>query len=369
MPNQNTITEPLWKEMATMPAFHGGLLTESHRQALVGTCLRDYHNNLATTLPECKARSGGLILPEGDFDSLMGMNGRIRNHGPIYRQTLWALYRDLLDRDGTSLFWRMYYCNRKGPEWVDGKSEMVKQNRCYSLFCPSCRKEIQRRRVTRAKKHFGHLPMNRLYFLTVLHKCATDLDRIKSDIAGFKGKVKRAIRKAEHLSQVEMQGAMEIDLKHPSLYEVATMDGSRDYRQHCADALGALGIHLGQPDCPDKFWLIHYHAIVDIGQNTPKQVKDVLKNAFSGNHRVRLDSFHSVHKTPKKTSLNKCATYPLKSKLQYAENIYADDPDKDNKSCYGEAYTPEDMAYLCKAVDDGGNLELMKYDYGSRGNG
>lgn len=369
MPNQNTLSAPLWAKMTNMPAFNGGLLTESHRQALVGACLRDYHNNLASTLPEYKAPSGGLILPEGNFDFLMGMNKRVRNHGPIYRQTLWALYCDLLDRDGTDLFWRMYYCNRMGPEWVNGKPKMVKQNRCYSLFCPTCRKEIQGRRVTRAKKHFGQLPINRLHFLTVLHKCTSDLDGIKNDVAGFKGKVKRAFRKAEHLSRIEMQGAIEVDLKHPSLYEVATMDGSQDYRQHCAEALGALGIHLGQPDCPDKFWLIHYHGIVDIGENTPEQVKEVLKDAFPGNHRVRLGSFHPIDKTPKKVSLEKCATYPLKSKLQYGINIYADDPYKDNKTCYGEAYAPEDMAYLCKAVDYGGNLELMKYDFGCRGNG
>jgi hypothetical protein len=166
-----------------------------------------------------------------------------------------------------------------------------------------------------------------------------------------------------------MQGAMEIDLKHPSLYEVATKDGGQDYRMHCAEALGALGIHLGQPDCPDKFWLIHYHGIVDIGRNIPDQVKEVLKDAFPGNHRVRLDLFHSVDKTPKMILLEKCATYPLKSKLQYGTNIYADDPDKDNKTCYGQAFAPEDMAYLCTAVDNGGNLELMKHDFGSRGKG
>jgi hypothetical protein len=67
--------------------------------------------------------------------------------------------------------------------------------------------------------------------------------------------------------------------------------------------------------------------------------------------------------------LEKCATYPLKSKLQYGTNIYADDPDKDNKTCYGQAFAPENMAYLCTAVDNGGNLELMKHDFGSRGKG
>ena len=64
-----------------------------------------------------------------------------------------------------------------------------------------------------------------------------------------------------------------------------------------------------------------------------------------------------------------CWGYPIKSKLQYGVNIYADDPYKDNKTCYGEAYGPDDMAYLCKVVDDGGNLELMKFDLGSRGGG
>ncbi len=359
MPSQNTLSGPLWAKMAAMPPFGSGLLLKTHRQALVGACQRDFYTNLATTLPEYTVPSGGLILPEGDFNYLMKKNGRVRNHGPIYRQTLWALYRDMLDRDGTALFWRMYYCNR------DGKNG-GKQNRCNSLFCPSCRKEIQKRRQTRAKKHFGHLPMNRLYFLTVLHMCATDLDDIKKDVGRFKRKVKRAFGKAEHLSQVKMQGAMEVDLKHPWLYDVATKDGDRDYRKHCLETLGALDVHLGQPNCPDRFWLIHYHAIVDIGGNTPDQVKEVLKDAFPGNHRVRLDAFHQVDKTPKAISLDKCASYPLKSKLQYGVNIYADDSFKDNKTCYGEAYALEDMAYLCEAVDDGGNLDLMRFDYGGR---
>lgn len=360
MPNQNTLYTPLWEKMASLAPFNGGLLNNNHRQALVGACQRDFYNNLANTLPEYSPPSGGLILPEGGFDDLMERNGRVRNHGPVYRQTLWALYRDMLDREGTKLFWRMYECNRDGE---NGR----KQNRCNSLFCPSCRKVIQRRRSKRAMKRFGHLPMNRLYFLTVLHKCATGLGDIEKDIGQFKRKVKYAFNKAEHLSPVEMQGSMEIDLKHPSLYEVATVGCGSDYRQHSMEALGALGIHLGQPDCPDMFWLIHYHAIVDIGQNTPVQVKEVLKDAFPGNHRVRLQAFHPVHKTPKMVSLDKCATYPLKSKLQYGENIYADDPLKDNKSCYGSAYALEDMAYLCVAIHNGGNLKLMKYDYGSRG--
>lgn len=368
MPHLNTISGPLWAKMLAMAPFSGELLTETHRQALVAACQRDFANNLAITLPESKKQpSGGLILPEGDFDDLMARNGRVKKHGPIYRQTLWALYRDMLDRDGTALFWRMYYCNRKGPERVNGKVKMVKQNRCHSLFCPSCRAEMQRRRQTRAKKHFGHLSMNRLYFLTVLHKCVTDLDDIRNDIYGFKGKMKRAFKKVDHLAPVEMQGAMEIDLKHPSLYEVATMEGGIAYRQHCSEALGALGVHFDQPSCLERFWLIHYHAIVDIGGNTPDQVKEVLKEAYPGNHRVRLEAFHRVNRTPKATSLDKCTSYPLKSKLQYGVNIYADDPSKDNKTCYGKPYDAEDMAYLCKAVDDGGNLELMKFDFGSRG--
>jgi hypothetical protein len=59
----------------------------------------------------------------------------------------------------------------------------------------------------------------------------------------------------------------------------------------------------------------------------------------------------------------------MKSKLQYSENTYADDPDKGNKSRYGKAYALEDMAYLCSAVDINGNLKLMKYDFGRRGKG
>ncbi|NKB48133.1 MAG: hypothetical protein GKS02_02090 [Alphaproteobacteria bacterium] len=370
MPNTDTFSAPLWAKMAAMPALSGGLLTEAHRRGLVAACQRDLHDDLIATLPEYnKASAGGLILPESEFDDLMDHNKRVKNHGPIYRQTLWALYRDMLDRDATYLFWRMYYCNRKGPEWVDGKPEFVKQNRCHSLFCPLCRKDKQRSRQVRAKKRFGDLPMGRLYFLTVLYKCATDLDNIKLDVEGFKGKMEREFKKAGHLAPVEMQGAMEIDLKHPWLYEVATKNGDKDYRKHCAEALGAMGVHLNQPSCPERFWLIHYHAIVDVGRNSPDEIKKVLKSAFAGSHRVRLEAFHPISKTPMATSLDKLAAYPIKSKLQYGVNIYADNPYRDNKTCYGKAYSSDDMAYLCRVVDDGGNLELVKFDIGGRGGG
>lgn len=368
MPKLDTISAPLWAKMATMPAFSGGLLTEAHRSGLVAACQRDLRDDLVETQPEYnKAPAGGLILPESEFRALMARNKRVKNHGPIYRQTLWALYRDMLDRDATHLFWRMYNCNRKAGELVDGKPKLVKQNRCCSLFCPSCRKEKQRSRQVRAKKKFGHLPMERLYFLTVLYKCATDLDDIRRDIKGFKGEMKRAFGKAGHLSPVEMQGAMEIDLKHPWLYEVATKGGDQDYRGHCAEALGAMGVHLDQPSCPDRFWLIHYHAIVDVGRNNPDEIKKVLKSAFDGSHRVRLEAFHPIDKTPMATSLDNLAAYPIKSKLQYGVNIYANDPFRDNKTSYGKAYSSDDMAYLCKIVDDGGNIELVKFDLGSRG--
>ena len=360
MRHPNHSSAPLWSILANMPSFTGSLMTETNRQALVDACQRDFDVNLTKTLSDYNKPSGGLILPERHFDDLMGRNGRVNNHGKIYRKTLWALYRDMLDRDGTSLFWRMYECNRDSE---NGR----KQNRCNSLFCPACRTAIQKRRQSRAKDKFSDTPHNQLYFLTVLHKCVTELNDVKKDIASFKSKMKRTFKKADHLSSVETQGAMEIDLKHPWLYNQATLDGDRDYRKHCAEALGAMGINFDDPECPDKFWLIHYHAIVDIGVNDPDQIKEVLKSAFTGNHRVRLESFHSEDKTPKDTSLDKCASYPLKSKLQYAVNIYADDPDKNSKTCYSKEYSPEDMAYLCCAIDKGGNLQLMKYDFGSRG--
>jgi hypothetical protein len=212
---------PLWAKLADMRSFQDGLLTETHRQALVQACLRNFNTNIGNVPEKSKEPTGGLILPEADFDALMDRNGRVKNTQIIYRQTLCALYSDLLDRDGTALFWRMYYCNCKALTRVDGEIKKNK-NRCRSLFCPSCRTEIHNRRKTRAKKKFGHLPKNRLYFLTVLHKCSADLDNIKQDVKSFKAKMKRAFTKADRLSPIEMKGSMEIDLKHPSLYEVAT---------------------------------------------------------------------------------------------------------------------------------------------------
>ncbi len=126
MPNTDTFSAPLWAKMAAMPSFGGGLLTDAHRSRLVAACQRDLRGDPAPSLPEYnKTPAGGLILPEAGFADLMERNKRVKDHGPIYRQTLWALYRDVLDRDATHLFWRMYYCNRKGPEMVDGNP------RCY----------------------------------------------------------------------------------------------------------------------------------------------------------------------------------------------------------------------------------------------
>jgi hypothetical protein len=124
---------PLWEKLADMRSFQDGLLTETHRQALVQACLRNFNTNIGNVPEKSKEPTGGLILPEADFDALMDRNGRVKNTQIIYRQTLCALYSDLLDRDGIALFWRMNYCNRKAPTRVDGEIKKIK-NRCRSLF-------------------------------------------------------------------------------------------------------------------------------------------------------------------------------------------------------------------------------------------
>ena len=249
---------------------------------------------------------------------------------------------------------------------VDGEAIKVRQKKCRSMFCPSCRQERQKERQKRALKLFGHRPHDRLYSLTILYNCPTSLDKMAGLIGQFKGEVKAAFDKANHLSPVRFQGAMEMDLKHAALFAITNDAGGYETREHSKQAMAALGIDIESQSCPPEWWLLHFHALVDIGSNSLAVVKQVLKASFKGSHRVQLKALHSPNKTPKVKSIENLAAYQLKSKLQYAENIYADNPSVPNKSRYGKAYDPLTMANLCKLYDRQGNIDFVKYDFGTR---
>jgi hypothetical protein len=371
MTYENTFTAPLWAKLTTDPILEnwcGGLLTDAHRSDLIRASFAAASDATPETfIPAYESsRSGGLFHPKADFDSLISGNMAIKRRGPIYRKMLWALYRDSLDREATDLFWRIYYCHRKAPEFVDGKSKMVRHNYCRSMFCPTCRDRHQSQRRKLAMKLFARRPHHKLQFLTVLYDCPLRLNGIKALVGNFKKEVKQAFDRVDHLSPIRCLGAMELDLKHPWLFEVATIDGDTAHRTHCKQAFASMDIDLDSPTCPDRWWLLHYHALVDIGDNDIDGVKKVFKQTFPGAHRVRLSGLHEEDKTPKTESIQNLASYQLKSKLQYAENIYANDPTRPNKSRYGKEFAPEAMAEICKVFDDNGNIELVKYDYGRR---
>jgi len=237
------------------------------------------------------------------------------------------------------------------------------------MFCPSCRDKRQKERSKLALDLFSDRPHDRLHALTILYQCPTNLDNIKPLIERFRYEVDYTFQKAKHLSPVQFHGAMELDYKRPSLFEVTTLDGDTAHRAHCKQAFAAMGIDLNSPACPESWWLVHYHAIVDVGKNSASAVNQVLHDAFKGAHRVRMTGLHDEGWTPKLESIENLSNYQLKSKLQFGENIYSDDPTRQNRTCYGAAYEPHIIAQLCKTFDENKNIYLIKFDYGSRGSG
>jgi hypothetical protein len=279
--------------------------------------------------------------------------------GRMFITTVEALFSDSDDAEALKIGVRLANCCPRSP--------------CGLVFCPRCRKAKQAKIAADVIDRFGLVPRDRLRFLTVIDSVQTSHQDLPAAFRRFRKKLANAFSKSAPDARVF--GYLEVDIKTPDMFN-GTYQNSHgvavDHRPHAKALLKGLGLDLDSPPHPAKFYLLHLHAIVDLGCDTNDLNSDaILKRSFPHPYQVRVTPlwpeqprcegdkrFATVEE-----SLTRISGYMLKFKLQYADNIFADSPGKTTLSKYKGAYPASDIVDLCKLADDGQNFKMFGYKY------
>ena len=227
---------------------------------------------------------------------------------------------------------------------------------CNSPFCPRCRHKRQKDAAKDALLKFSYVPRDQLRFLTILLPVLYSPD--KTDLKQRRDKAKKDIIKAlRPLNDVRLFGYFEIDVKDADNLDIT----SREYK--VLSDLGLLPIlnarFLNHP------YLLHYHAIVDLGQNTVADLRSALQPHFPHNYQINIKQLYAQKLVP--DNLQNLAFYMLKFRAQFSTNIYAND-DTENKSMtrYRDLYPQQRMSHYVSLVHDVGKFKFFKFHYNVR---
>jgi hypothetical protein len=277
----------------------------------------------------------------------------------MFVTTVDALFSDSTDAVALNIGVRLAKCCPRGT--------------CGLVFCPRCRKAKQDKIADEVLDLFGNVPRERLRFLTIIDSVQTDCHDLPKTFKKFKKKLANTF--SQHATDARVFGYLEVDIKTPDMF-IGTYQNNRgvavEHRPHAKALFAGLELDLNSSSAPSKFYLPHLHAIVDLGSDELHLNSEaVLKRSFPHSYQVRVtplwpeqprcegdNRFASVEQ-----SLKRISGYMLKFKLQYADNIFADDPGKTTLSKYKGAYPSSDIVDLCKLAHAGKNFKMFGYRY------
>jgi len=313
---------------------------------------------LRRRLRECAGIESSYVLDNlaklvPDFDPSEQRLGR------MFATTVEALFSGSTDPEALKIGVRLAKCCPREP--------------CGLVFCPRCRKVKQDKIADEVLERFGNVPRDRLRFLTIIDSVQTDCQDLPDAFRRFRKKLANTF--SQHATDATVFGYLEVDIKTPDMF-IGTYQNSQcvpvEHRPHAKDLLKGLGLDLDSQQLPPKFYLLHLHAIVDLDRpDLDLNSEAVLKRSFPHPYQVRVTPlwpeqprcegdrrFASVEQ-----SLKRISGYMLKFKLQYADNIFADDPGKTTLSKYKGAYPSSDIVDLCKLAHAGNNFKMFGYRY------
>ena len=232
-------------------------------------------------------------------------------------RTIRALVSDWTDEVSCERGIRIERCGEKG-------------RRCREVFCPRCRHEIQNVEERKVLNAFRATSESQLRFLTILLPVSYDPIR---ELPGNRNKAKNDLHNAVRpFPSLRFYGAFEIDVKTPALVE----------KHRTADVLDQLGMDRGRDD---PAYLLHLHAVVDLGGAKRDAVSNALRKKFNTPYQVRLAQ---LRKDKAKTeNLSNIARYMCKYRLQYANNIYG--RQIYGRATYGDFYEQDVVRTISKA--------------------
>lgn len=213
---------------------------------------------------------------------------------------------------------------------------------CNSPFCPMCRHAQQQRFAQEVGSAFANVPNADLRFLTILLSVHYDPADLTLDLINRVKKQLQNFKRSRHLlygKHVRWLGAFEVDAKQAS--EVKTTNQVR--------ALIPLG--YDQSD-QRPFYLLHFHAVVDLAGLESDQVRSVLTHFYPHAYQVKLQSLRSDK--DKATNLRDLSTYMLKFRIQQSDNLHCDDNDDQpatyKRTVYTDLYQPSLIRSSAKIV-------------------
>lgn len=203
--------------------------------------------------------------------------------------------------------------------------DCTKSKRCQCPFCPFCRKNFQENAVKTTLPLFINVPIEHLRFLTILLPVSYfPKTEAQNQIHQYTQQIRNILNGG--FNDVRMYGFYEVDVKRPSLVK---------HRPRSKEVLTKLGMDL---TLNDDAYLLHLHALVDIGKHSKDDIRDALTNrVFDNPYQVRINQLHST-KTKKDNIIN-ITNYMLKFRLQFADNLYGNQ--QEGKVMYGSLYEDE----------------------------
>ena len=218
------------------------------------------------------------------------------------RTIIKALASDPADQAAVTLGLKIFNCKKSRP--------------CRSPFCPYCRSLLQQTAVDKAQQIFSASRNNHLSFLTILLPVTytPDADVAAQAIDKCRKQIQYIFAK-NNFTYIKLYGFTEVDIKLAPLVK---------NQSRAPQVLKDLGFNAASNQ---PAYLVHLHAIVDLSNSSESAFRQSLLNAYPGHYQVLFKPFHA-NKT-KQQNIQYITNYMLKFLTVHADNLHADDLDKD----------------------------------------
>ena len=252
-----------------------------------------------------------------------------------------ALCSDLTDKDATALAYRIMHCSTHHP--------------CNQPFCPMCRHNQQRKAKAKMLAAFSNVPTGQLRFLTVLHSVHYNADAIDSDL------IKRAKRSVRNLlDYIKLKD--DIDVQMIGSFEIEAFAANAVLSDRKIASLSAIGF---QQTNHSPFFLLHFHAVVNLGTLSDAKLQSMLKSPirYPHSHQVLLQQLHSDKSQI--DNLEALASYMLKYRLQHSQRLkFEDDQNEQYKrTCYQSLYAIPIAKAVVMSVNACNNFNGMSFRF------
>ena len=227
-----------------------------------------------------------------------------------------ALNDNPADVAAKEILFKMLHCEPRDP--------------CKKPYCPMCRFNRQEEFSDEMLAAFAHLPASQLRFLTILHRIEYNAALIDSVVINdLKTKIRNLLNRMEKKlnCKIQLLGAFEIEV-----FPAGAVLSDRKL-------LSLTPLNL-QPSNNSPFFLLHFHAVVNLGSCPKKKLLSALKTKkqYPSEYQVLLQSLYSTKTVA--DNLSTLAKYMLKFRLQYSKPTNAVGQNQlFARTCYASLYS------------------------------